>query len=154
MTETWKNEQQMVVQLKKDLEFKDEQLIRTQEANQMQRNMIGNLQEDLRMKQQEMKNMTPRGKNQRNSGNSKFDFSGVERSEKQITQNNALIKELEDKLVERTDEFEEISDRYKALQEQAKLFQENYDQIEADYGDALQRLEEYEITFNEQEDLI
>ena len=105
----------MVMQLKKDLEFKDEQLLRTQEANQMQRNMIGNLQEDLRIKQLEMKNMTPRSANQRNSGQTKFDFT--ERSEKVITQNNALIKELEDKLVERTDEFEEVNERYKALQE-------------------------------------
>ena len=57
MKDDWKREQELVVQLEKDLKFKEDQLQRSQDANAAQGALISHLQEQDRQNQQTIKNL-------------------------------------------------------------------------------------------------
>ena len=61
MSDNWKREQNIVLELENDVKFKEEQLVKAYDANHMQKNMIDLLNADLTFCKNKMTNMTPRG---------------------------------------------------------------------------------------------
>ena len=115
----WKREQEMVLQLEKDVRFKDEQLMRTQEANASQRMKIDNLHQELRNKTAEMKLMIPKTNSSgRQRERSSIDFKSQQNdNNKQMEMDRQVILDLEEKLEARTAQFEEVHENYVTLQE-------------------------------------
>ena len=60
MQEEWKKEQELVLQLESDIQFKEDQLQKSLKANTVQKSMIQMLKEEINDFQDKMEGMTPR----------------------------------------------------------------------------------------------
>ena len=143
MQEEWKKEQDLVIQLQDDIQFKEEQLQNAIKTNTIQRNMIDVLKADLNDCQDKMDSVSPVEEK-------------VKRFSAEETLNNGLIRieELERLLLERTESLEECKEAFDALKQENKELQQENCIIASELGEAQRLMDVLYDKIEEQERLI